>query len=297
MPDTRTVLVTGATGNTGSRVVGGLRESGRPVRAASRNPGAADPDAVTFDWADAATFAPALAGVGAVYLVAPVGVADPMPMVRPFFEAAAAAGVRRVVQLSSSAVGRGDPVLGEIHDLGARAFDEYTALRPSWFMQNFVGDHPLADGIRGSREVVTATGEGRLGFIDAADIAAVAVQALIRSRPLDDELLLTGPETLSYPEAAALVEDVLAEPVRHLDLTTDELATRLTAAGYPREFATALAALDGRIRAGEQDFVTTTVAEILGRPPTRLRDFLIRERSALTRPTPDRPRPPAARRR
>lgn len=281
MPDASTVLVTGATGNTGSRVVSGLRESGRPVRAASRNPGGADPDAVTFDWADAATFAPALAGVGAVYLVAPVGVADPMPMVRPFFGAAAAAGVRRVVQLSSSAVGRGDPVLGEIHDLGARTFDEYTALRPSWFMQNFVGDHPLADGIRGSREVVTATGDGRLGFIDAADIAAVAVQALIRPGYLGGELVLTGSDALSYPQAAELVAEAIGEPVRHLDLTTDELATRLTTAGYPREFATALAALDARIRDGEQDFVTTTVADVTGRPPTSLREFLFRERPRL----------------
>lgn len=283
MPDAGVHLVTGATGNTGSRVVTGLRELGRRARAASRNPDPADPDAVRFDWADAATFAPALAGVGAIYLVAPVSVADPLPMVRPFLESAAAAGVRRVVQLSSSAVTRGDPVLGEIHDLGARLLPEYTALRPSWFMQNFVGDHPLADGIRRSREVLTATGAGRLGFIDAADIAAVAVQALIRPQYAGGELLLTGPEALSYPQAAAVVSEAIGEPVRHVDLSTGELVTRLTGAGYPAEYAMALAALDARIRAGEQDFVTTVVAEITGRPPTALREFLTRERSRIAR--------------
>ncbi|ANI38179.1 NmrA family NAD(P)-binding protein [Mycolicibacterium vaccae] len=283
MPDHDWVLVTGATGNTGSRVVTGLRELGRRARAASRNPDPADSDAVTFDWADASTFAPALAGVGAIYLVAPVSVVDPLPMVRPFLESAAAAGVRRVVQLSSSAVTRGDPVLGEIHDLGARLLPGYTALRPSWFMQNFVGDHPLADGIRRSREVLTATGAGRLGFIDAADIAAVAVQALIRPQYAGGELLLTGPEALSYPQAAALVSEAIGEPVRHVDLSTGELVTRLTGAGYPAEYAMALAALDARIRAGEQDFVTTVVAEITGRPPTALREFLTRERSRIAR--------------
>lgn len=283
MPDHDWVLVTAATGNTGSRVVTGLRELGRRARAASRNPDPGDSDAVTFDWADASTFAPALAGVGAIYLVAPVSVADPLPMVRPFLESAAAAGVRRVVQLSSSAVTRGDPVLGEIHDLGARLLPEYTALRPSWFMQNFVGDHPLADGIRRSREVLTATGAGRLGFIDAADIAAVAVQALIRPQYAGGELLLTGPEALSYPQAAALVSEAIGEPVRHVDLSTGELATRLTGADYPAEYAMALAALDARIRAGEQDFVTTVVAEITGRPPTALREFLTRERSRIAR--------------
>ncbi|MGE2736039.1 NAD(P)H-binding protein [Mycolicibacterium vaccae] len=274
MPDAGDYLVTGATGNTGSHVVAALRASGRRVRAASRHPGA---HGVTFDWADAATFAPALAGVDAIYLVAPVSVADPMPMVGPFLESAAAAGVRRVVQLSSSAVGRGDPGLGEIHELGARLIDEYTALRPSWFMQNFVGDHPLADGIRRSREIISATGTGRLAFIDAADIAAVAVEALTRPQHVGAELLLTGPEAWSYPQAAELISEAIGEPVRHVDVSTDELTARLTSAGYPAEFAAALAALDGRIRSGEQDFVTATVSEITGRPPTGLREFLTRE--------------------
>ena len=281
MSDTGTVLVTGATGNTGSWVVGGLRRLRWRARAASRRPAPADADAVTLDRAETRTFASAVAGVDAVYLVAPVGVAQPMPLVRPVFEAASAAGVRRVVQLSSSAVGRGDPGLGEIHDLGARTFEEYTALRPSWFMQNFVGDHPLADGIRRRREIATATGNGRLGFIDAADIGAVAVQALIRPECLGGELILTGPEALSYPQSAEMVTDVIAERVRHIDLETDELAARLAAAGYPADFSTALAALDARIRAGEQDFVTTTVADVTGRPPTSLRQFLSRERRRL----------------
>ncbi|MGE2732495.1 NAD(P)H-binding protein [Mycolicibacterium vaccae] len=280
MPDAGLYLVTGATGNTGSHVVATLRASGRRVRAANRHPGA---DGVRFDWADAATFRTALVGVDAIYLVAPVGVADPMPMVGPFLESAAAAGVRRVVQLSSSAVGRGDPGLGEIHDLGARLFEEHTVLRPSWFMQNFVGDHPLADGIRRSREIVTATGTGRLAFIDAIDIAAVAVEALTRAQHLGAELLLTGPETWSYPQAAELVSEVIGEPVRHVDVSTDDLTAQLTGAGYPAEFAATLAALDNRIRCGEQDFVTATVAEITGRPPTGLREFLVRERRPVAR--------------
>lgn len=58
-----------------------------------------------------------------------------------------AGGVRRVVQLSSSAVARGEPALGEIHDLGAGRFADFTVLRPSWFMQNFIGDSPLAECI------------------------------------------------------------------------------------------------------------------------------------------------------
>lgn len=278
---TEPILVTGATGNTGAPVVSGLRSRGCVVRAATRRPDPRDPDAVTFDWFDPNTFAAALAGVRAIYLVAPAGVADPAPVVRPFLEQAASGGVRRVVALSSSAVARGEPLLGEIHTMVVDLFSEPTVLRPSWFMQNFTGDHALAEGIRRSREIVTATGDGRLGFIDAADIAAVAVEALVADRPVGDELVLTGPEALSYGQAAAIVSDVLGTPVRHVDVTTAELADRLTRAGMTVEFAAGLAALDERIRAGEQDLVTTTVHDVTGRRPTSLREFLAVHRARL----------------
>jgi uncharacterized protein YbjT (DUF2867 family) len=274
MPDEHRCLVTGATGNTGAHVVAGLRQHRCRARAASRRPAPGDEDAVVFDWADTSTFTQALDGVSGVYLVAPTGVADPVPLVRPFLERAAADGVRRVVQLSSSAVAHGEPGLGEIHAIVAKLFAQFTILRPSWFMQNFVGDHPLAEGIRRSRRAITATGDGRLGFIDAVDIAAVAVQALISPEPLNSELLLTGPESMSYRQAAAVVSDVLGDAVEHIDLTTEELATRLTDSGASREFAAGLAALDARTRAGDQDFVTTTVHNVTGRAPTSLRDFL-----------------------
>lgn len=268
------VLVTGATGNTGAAVVAGLRERGHRARVASRHPDHADPDAIAFDWAEATTFTAALTGATAVYLVAPVGAADPVPMVRPFLERAAAQGVQRVVALSSSAIERGDPGLGEIHDIVAELFAEATVLRPAWFMQNFVGNHPLAKSIRDHHEIVTATGTGRLGFIDANDIAATAVEALIAPEPVGAELVLTGPESLSYADAAKILSDVLGYHVRHVDVSAAERAAQFTAAGLSEEFAGALAALDGRISAGEQDFVTTTVHDVTGRPPTSLRAFL-----------------------
>jgi uncharacterized protein YbjT (DUF2867 family) len=148
--------------------------------------------------------------------------------------------------------------------------------------------HPLADGIRRSREMFTATGDGRLGFIDPADIAAVAVQALVSREPVADELVLTGPESLSYPQAAAVVSEILGVPVRHVDLTTDELATRLVEFGYSPELAAGLAALDERIRIGEQDFAGTAVLDITGRPPTSLRRFLTDHAGGLTSPPPTR---------
>ncbi|GAB2622325.1 NAD(P)H-binding protein [Streptomyces capparidis] len=276
------VLVLGATGNTGSATARALRERGVPLRTASR--GTAPPhggEHVRFDWADPATHAPALAGATGVHLVAPVGVADPAPLVEPFLRRALEAGVRRVVLLSSSAVAPGDPGLGRVDALVRRAVPEWAVLRPSWFMQNFVGDHPLAHSIRSTGEIVTATADGRLPFVDARDIGAVSAALLAAEGWESGEHLVTGPRALSHGEAAALVAEVTGRAVRHVDVSTGELAARLAAAGYDASFASGLAALDELIRGGGQERVGDAVERLTGRPPTSLRAFLAEHRDHL----------------
>jgi uncharacterized protein YbjT (DUF2867 family) len=268
----RDVLVIGATGTTGSRVAAGLAERGVPVRAATRTPRA--PGHIRFDWADTDTHRPALKGVGAVYLIAPVGVADPVPLVEPLLHEAVESGVRRIVLLSSSAVTDHTPGLGALPRLVRATSPEWTVLRPSWFMNNFTGDHPVAHGVRAG-EIVTATGSGRVGFVDAEDIAAVAVRALTDERPHDTDHLITGPRALSYAEAAAIITDVTGRSVRHRAVDVPELLERLAA--YPPRFAAILAALDVGIAAGGEDRVTDTVVRITGRPARDFRTFIGKE--------------------
>lgn len=131
----------------------------------------------------------------------------------------------------------------------------------------------MAQGILAG-EVVTGTGAGRVAFVDAADIAAVAARALLDEHPHNTDHVITGPEALSYAEACALVTELTGRMVRHLDVTTTELADRLAAAGYPVDFAVALATLDEGIRRGAEDRTTDTVRRITGREPRSLRDFL-----------------------
>lgn len=107
---------------------------------------------------------------------------DPVPLVEPFLEEAVRQGVERVVQLSSSALPEGTPGLGAVHSLVRTTMAEWTVLRPSWFMQNFTGEHAVARGV-GSGEIVTATKEGRVAFVDATDITAVAGHALVDEVP------------------------------------------------------------------------------------------------------------------
>ncbi|GAA2265675.1 oxidoreductase [Streptomyces ruber] len=213
-----------------------------------------------------------------MYLVPPVGDPDPAAVMLPFLQRARAAGVRRAVLLSSSAVPAGGPAVGAVHQALPGLFAEWAVLRPSWFMQNFTGDHAHATTLREHGTVLTATGDGRVGFVDAGDIAAVAVHALTDGTAPCTDLVLTGPEALSYDDVAAVYGDVTGRPVTHRRLTYEEMCDHLTrTTGIPSEFAAILAAMDRAIAGGAEDRTTDTVRRLTGRPPHDLRTVLLRE--------------------
>jgi len=272
-----TTLVIGATGTTGSRVVSQLTARGHHVKAAGRSATpVAGAQAVRFDWNDPATHDEALAGTDRVYLVPPLGAMEPATVMLPFLGRARAAGVRRAVLLSSSAIPSGGPATGRVHQALPTLFDEWAVLRPSWFMQNFTGAMPHAQSIRTDGTILTATGEGRIGFVDAHDIAAVAVHALTADRAPNTDLLITGPQTLSYGDIATVLTRVTGREISHRQLTYEELRDRL-ATGIPAEFAAMLAAMDRAIAEGAEDRTTDTVQRLTGRPPRSFRAFAERE--------------------
>ncbi|MEU8841189.1 NAD(P)H-binding protein [Streptomyces roseus] len=277
MRPTGATLVIGATGTTGSRVTAGLAARGIPVRAASRKATPVEgAQAVRFDWNEDATWGDALAGVGRVYLVPPIGSSDPAAVMLPFLRTAREGGVRRAVLLSSSAIPAGGPAVGQVHAELPGLFEEWAVLRPSWFMQNFAGHTPHARSIRDEGAIRTASGQGRVGFIDAADIAAVAVRALTDEKAPNADLILTGPQALSYDEVAAILTEVTGRPVAHRHLTFEELRDRW-AAEIPLEFATMLAAMDRAIAEGAEARTSDSVQRLTGRAPGTLRAFAERE--------------------
>lgn len=271
-------LVTGATGNTGRSVTAGLRAEGASVRTATRTP--SGDDHIRFDWHDPETYLPALTGVDRVYLVAPVGVWDPSGQIERFLNVARTANVRRVVFLSSDVIPREAPGLDRARRL-VTDMPEWAVLRPSWFMQNLVvPTHHMATSLRTRGELPSATDGRGIGLVDAADIAAVGVRALLDDAPPNREYVITGPEVLSYDNVAQVLTELLAppRPIRHLRLTVPELARRIAAGGVPEDMATVLAQVERRIAEGAEERVTTTVAEVTGRKPRSLRDFVVAHR-------------------
>lgn len=265
-----TILVLGATGNTGAPLVARLRARQVPVRPANRHPVSGG---ARFDWSDPTGFRAALDGVHGVYLVPPLLNTEPMSLVEPFLAEARAADVSRVVLLGSLAELPDTPGIDALR-MAVREFPEWAELRPSGFMQNMLSGHPAGNEIRTHGRVGSATESGRLGWIDAADIAAVAEAALTGESPVNDELVLTGPESLSYDQMATIITEVTGRPVEHVRVDVTEIRQRNLDIGMPPPFATALAEMERKIAAGSEDLVTGVVRRMTGHEPRSFREFV-----------------------
>lgn len=271
------ILLTGGTGKTGSRLARRLRASGLTPRVATRAPRRTGE--VRFDWADPATFDAAFEGVDAIYLVAPTGAADPLAAMRPGLDHAIASGMRRFVLLSASSLDEDGPMMGQVHRYLHDHAPEWVVLRPTWFMQNLSEQQHLPT-IRDEGAIYSATDNGRVAFIDADDIAAVAAVALTNPSLLSGELVLTGREALSYDDVARILSDELGRPIAHRRLDEAAMAARFRDGGLPPEYATLLAAMDTAISQGSEDRVTDAVERVAGRPPASLARFVSRQRDA-----------------
>lgn len=270
VPDT--ILITGGTGTTGRRVAAQLSNRAIHYRVATRSP--KGPSNVHFDWTESATWAPALKDVTRIYLVAPSGVAEPLPVMIPFMELAIQSGVKRFVLLSASSLEAGGPMMGAVHTWLRDHSAEWVVLRPTWFMQNFSEGQLLAP-IREDRAIYTATGDGWIGFIDADDIATVAVEALTQTTCVSGDIILTGPQALSYDDVANTLSTVLDQTIRHHHLSAAELVARhMQHANLPKAYTQTLAQMDSNIAAGSEYRTTDAVLHMTGRPPRALKDFV-----------------------
>lgn len=162
--------------------------------------------------------------------------------------------------------------MGAVHALLRARAPEWTVLRPSWFMENFTIDPHLAS-IRGEDAIYSATDDGRVPFIAADDIAAVASSALTSERSINDGVVLTGPHAISYAEVAETIGAARGKSVRHISLDADALAARLARFGIPEPFAAMLAGLDRAITQGAEARTTDAVRDIAGHGPRTFEAF------------------------
>jgi uncharacterized protein YbjT (DUF2867 family) len=253
-------LVVGATGKTGRRVAAELQRRGVAVRAGSR---AATPP---FDWDDATTWAPALRGTRAAYVSFYPDLAVPGAgeAVGAFAALAAREGVERLVLLS----GRGEQEAQRAEEVVRAAGVPTTIVRASWFCQNF-SESFLLDAVCGGTVALPVDGIAE-PFVDADDIAAVAVAALTEDGHAGELYEVTGPRLLTFPEAVAEIAAATGRELSYVSVPIDAWARELEAAGVPDEEIALLTYLFGEVLDGRNAHVTPGVQRALGRPP---RDF------------------------
>ena len=265
-PSEDLILITGGTGKTGRRIADRLAARGRPIRIGSR---AGSP---AFDWDEPAGWAAALRGVRTAYLSYYPDIAVPGAdrTISAFAAAAVEAGVRRLVLLS----GRGEPAATEVERaerVVQSAGAEWTVLRCSWFNQNFSEGYllePILDG-----RVQLPAGSVAEPFVDADDIADVAVAALIDDRHAGRLYELTGPRLLSFADAVAEISRVCGRSIQYVPLSVPEYAAGLTAQGVPDAVVELLSYLFTEVLDGRNAQLTDGVRRALGRAPRDFRDF------------------------
>lgn len=266
------ILITGASGKTGSAIAQRLRSSGARLRLARRSvttPGAED---VRFDWHDPTTFEAALSDVERIYILAPTGDNAPLRLVAPFIDKALLAGVKRFVLLSSTQLHEGGPAMGQIHAYLRQVASEWAVLRPSWFMQNFINE-PHLSTIVNEGAIYSATADGRAPFVSIEDIAEVGARVLFQNSAPEHDLMITGPELLGYDNIARTIGEVTGRSIRHVRLTEKELSARYVRFGLPEDYADTLAGLDGLIASGMEENLSDVVPRIAGRPGISFSNF------------------------
>jgi uncharacterized protein YbjT (DUF2867 family) len=283
------VLIMGATGNVGGATLAALRSAGVEAEAFVRDRTRAaealgsDQPLRVGDLGDADSITAALDGIERVLLCSGN---DPALREQQLnaVEAIAASDVQRVVKISASPVAtRADSPsrVGRDHAAIEHALRvtrrEVVAIRPNVFMQSFFAQIPaIANGVLPGPE------GGRVSFVDAVDIGRVAAVALTADETPAPTLELTGPEALTWFDAAQRMSEVLGRSIAHVPTPTDALAQAMRALGRPEwlvEHVTELAGLMSEPKAAE---VTGVIEDVTGRSPRTLTEFLTDHASAFS---------------
>jgi uncharacterized protein YbjT (DUF2867 family) len=270
-----TLLITGANGVVSSALLRSLPTGGIEVRALVRDlakaPQLPGVKVVIGDLDDPSSLPPAFAGVDTVWLLTAMGPQAPHQSMNAVW-AARQAGVRHIVRMSAIGAGYDAPTRnGRLHALSDAELMAsgigWTIVRPAFFTQNLLG--AVVGGV-----LYGATGEGRVGMIDARDIADFGARVLTDpARHAGKTYTLTGPASISLRQVAADLQQVLGTSIAYQPISADQAFTAMRQAGLPEWTAAVNAEYATAYASGWGDYTTPDFAIVVGRPARDLATF------------------------
>jgi uncharacterized protein YbjT (DUF2867 family) len=263
MTSTNPILVIGGTGKIGSRVAASLAAKGHPHRAVSRS------TAPAFDWEEPATWAEAMRGMQSAFVTYVPDLAAPgaPEVIERFAATAKAEGLRKIVLLS----GRGEHGAELSEDKLRQSGIDYAVVRASWFNQNFDEGALLPFILSGT--LAFAAGDKREPFVDADDVADVAVAALLDEKHNGKIFEVTGPRLITFAAAMQEISAASGFEVSYAPLSVEDFhALLLPMLG--KDVADLMADLCAEVFDGRNEWVGDGVRQALGREPRDFADYL-----------------------
>jgi uncharacterized protein YbjT (DUF2867 family) len=272
------ILVTGATGAIGSRIVQGL--AAKPdvtvCAAVHVRPAEALPDgveAIEVDYEQPETVRAAAEGVDVAYMVTP-SVPGQVRLADRLLEGLKTAQVPRLVRQSSIGAERTDArdFMREHteteHSIVASGIP-HTFLRPNSFMSNFVAFYaPDPEG-----NIRMPWGDAGVSLVDPRDVADVATEVLTAEGHEGRAYTLTGPNAITVEQIAAAISDVTGRTVTYIDMPEEEMRQGMLSAGLPPVMVDPVMDLLAGNKAGETAVVTDAVQELTGHPARSFEEF------------------------
>ncbi len=270
------ILVTGATGNVGSHIVRLLKDRGADFVAGTSGNAIDGIESVSIDFADVASLEKAMQGISTLFMVLP-NHPDMIQWGKNIIDAAKKTRVRHIVR-SSGSLAKIDSPLKVIELLRATDQDVkdsgiyYTITAPQFFMQNFINF--FADDYKNGTIYLPA-GDGKIGWVDVRDIAAVNVEVLLNTEKYNNQsLTITGSECLSYTEAVSQMNEVLGKESQYVAVPDEAAIKAMKDMGFPPFMIDLMISLNHTIVEGYAEEVTDTVEKVTGQKPISFKQFV-----------------------
>lgn len=258
-------LVVGASGTVGRLLVKELQDRGHDI-VTTTSKAAQGASQRHLNLITGEGLAQAFEGVARAFLLSPAGPTNQDELLKPLVDMACERKLQKVVMMTAIGVDADDhaPLRKAERHLEQSGL-RYNIIRPNWFMQNF--NTFWLDGIVKAQTIALPVGQARTSFVDARDIAATAA-ALLDGDAFDNQaFVLTGSDSLTHDEAAAILSEVTRTTIRFRDITPEQNRAQLLAAGMPPTYVELLVLLLGVVKAGYVAAPTDAVARITGRAP------------------------------